>query len=106
MHMGKYRISGIWKDNDVIIAYAVHEIFENCTGRAEKKTKEQTIAILETYGNSASTWVWNYTTGRWIIGEPVSVLEDNNGKYLCSNRRNKLTFDLGHLLNLGWVNYK
>jgi hypothetical protein len=59
--MVKYRISGVWKDiNNVITHYAFHTVSENTISRAVKKTKLEAIKLLETYGNTATTWVWNY----------------------------------------------
>ncbi|MES2411625.1 MAG: DUF3892 domain-containing protein [Bacteroidota bacterium] len=98
--MAKYRISGIWKENDIVIAYSFHQVYEGSISMAEKKTKEQAIALLEDHDNTATTWIWNYATCRWIVGESVRVMQDENGKYLSSNRNNKLTYNLGHLLNL------
>ena len=71
------------------------------TMRATKITKAQAIAFLETYGNSAVTWMWNYKTQGWIIGEIVEVVNNHNGKYLRSNRDNKLTNNLDHLIMTG-----
>lgn len=102
--MAKYRISGIWKDsNDTIVAYSFHTVLENSTGRAVKKTKAQAIALLETAGNSATTWVWNYGKGGWDIGETVTVINGNNGKYLRSNPDKKVTDNLGHLIDFDWI---
>lgn len=102
--MAKYRISGVWKDtNEAIVAYAFHTVYDNHVGRAVKKTKAQAIAILEEQGNSATTWVWNYSTCKWSIGENVTVVNGTNGKYLRSNPDNKLTDNLGHLIDYDWI---
>ena len=63
--------------------------------RAKKISKPQAIDILETFGNSATTWIWNYSEARWIIGETVEVVNGYSGKYLRSNPDNKLTDNLG-----------
>ena len=102
--MAKYRISGIWKDNsNVIIAYAFHTVGESATGRAVKKTKAQAIALLEISGNSATTWIWNYSTAKWNVGENVTVVNGSNGKYLRTNPDNKLTDNLEHLIDFDWI---
>ena len=102
--MAKYRISGVWKDsNNIITAYAFHTIGENSVGRAIKKTKAQAITLIETSGNSATTWIWNYSTAKWNIGETVHVVNGSNGKYLRSNADNKLTDNLGHLIDFDWI---
>ena len=102
--MAKYRISGIWKDNsNVIIAYAFHTVVENATGRAVKKTKAQAIALLEISGNSATTWIWNYSTAKWNVGENVTVVNGSNGKYLRTNLDNTLTDNLEHLIDFDWI---
>ncbi|GAA4459386.1 hypothetical protein GCM10023189_33040 [Nibrella saemangeumensis] len=102
--MAQYRISGVWKNaNDVITAYAFHTVGENSISRAVKKTKTEAIALLETKGNSAVTWIWNYSTASWSIGEAVQVVNGPNGKYLRSNPDNKLTDNLGHLIDFDWI---
>lgn len=102
--MALYRISGIWKNtNDVITHYAFHTVGENSISRASKKSKSDAILLLETQGNTATTWVWNYTQAKWVLGETVEVVRGNNGKYLRSNPDNKLTDNLGHLFDFDWI---
>ena len=102
--MAQYRISGIWKDtNNVITAYAFHTVSENSISRAEKISKARAIQLLETTGNIADTWVWNYSQARWIIGERVQVVTGSNGKFLRSNPDNKLTDNLEHLIDFDWI---
>ncbi|MGV9004418.1 DUF3892 domain-containing protein [Flavobacterium sp.] len=102
--MAKYRISGIWKNDDnVIIAYAFHTVAENAMGRAVKKTKAQAIALLEINSNSATTWIWNYSSAKWNVGETVTVVNGSSGNYLRSNPDNKLTDNLEHLIDFDWI---
>ena len=103
--MAQYRISGVWKDaNSVIIGYAFHTVLaDGGITRAEKKTKAQAIALLEIQGNTATTWIWNYSQAKWNIGENVQVINGANGKYLRSNPDNSLTDNLGHLINFNWL---
>ncbi len=102
--MAKYRISGVWKDdNNVITAYAFHTVTETGTTQAVKITKAQAIILLETIGNTATTFIWNYTTAKFINGETVQVVNGVNGKYLRSNPDNKLTDNLGHLIDYDWI---
>ncbi len=102
--MAKYRISGVWKNDDnVITAYAFHTIGETSVSRAVKKTKAQAVALLEISGNSATTWIWNYSNAEWNVGETVQVVNGSNGKYLRTNPDNKLTDNLGHLIDFDWI---
>jgi len=102
--MTQYRISGVWKDsNNVITHYAFHTVTENYTTRATKKTKAQAIALLETFGNNATTWIWNYKTCNWSIGENVEVIDGPDGKYLRSNKDDKITNNLAHLIDYDWI---
>lgn len=102
--MARFRISGIWKNtNDVITHYSFHMVGENSTSRASKKSKAEAIQLLETRGNSAKTWVWNYTQSKWMLGEDVEVVNGSNGKYLRSNPDNKLTDNLAHLIVFDWI---
>ena len=102
--MATYRISGVWKDaNNVITHYAFHTVDETSLYKSVKKTKAQAIALLETPGNNATTWMWNYSRSFWNIGEKVEVVNGSNGKYLRSNPDNKLTDNLAHLIDFDWI---
>lgn len=102
--MAQYRISGIWKDsNNVITHYAFHTVSEKTISRASKKSKADAIKLLETTSNSAKTWVWNYVSCKWNIGENVEVVNGSNGKYLRSNPDNTKTDNLGHLIDFDWI---
>ncbi len=102
--MATFRISGIWKDsNNVITHYAFHTVEDNSISRAAKKTKLEAITLLETIGNTATTWIWNYSESIWKIGEKVHVVNGSNGKYLRSNPDNKLTDNLNHLIDYDWI---
>lgn len=102
--MAVYRISGVWKDsNNVITHYAFHEVGEESTSRAIKKAKHDAVKLLETRGNTATTWVWNYAKATWKIGEEVTVVNGSNGKYLRSNPDDKKTDNLGHLIDFDWI---
>lgn len=102
--MAKYRISGVWKNSsNVITHYAFHTVSENSTSRASKKTKDEAVRLLETAGNSATTWVWNYNQCGWDIGEDITVVYGSNGKYLRSNPDKKETNNLEHLIDFDWI---
>jgi Protein of unknown function (DUF3892) len=103
--MALFRISGVWKDsNNVITHYAFHTVTaETSATRASKKSKAEAIALLEIKGNSATTWIWNYDRAAWLIGEPVQIINGSYGKYLRSNPDNKLSDNLGHLINFDWI---
>lgn len=102
--MALYRISGIWKKTDgVITHYAFHTVNENSTGRAVKKSKADAIALLETAGNTATTWLWNYSQSKWTVGETVHVVNGSSGKFLRSNPDNRLTDNLDHLIDFDWI---
>lgn len=102
--MAEYRISGVWKaSNDVITHYAFHQINKDSTSRAKKTTKSEAIRILEVSGNNATTWVWNYSTSGWRIGEKVEVVNGKDGKYLRSNPDDEKTNNLAHLIDFDWI---
>lgn len=102
--MTKFRVSGVWKNNDnVITHYAFHTVGESFTSRASKKTKEEAIRLLETPSNSAATWIWSYGQSNWNIGENVEVVNRSTGKYLRSNPNDRTTDNLGHLIDYDWI---
>ena len=103
--MTKFRISGVWKNaENVITHYAFHTVGESSITRATKKTKTDAIRLLETSGNTAITWVWNYNNSAWSIGENVEVVNGRDGKYLRSNPNQKETDNLAHLIDFDWIN--
>ncbi|MBA82684.1 DUF3892 domain-containing protein [Leeuwenhoekiella sp.] len=102
--MAQYRISGVWKDsNNVITHYAFHTVNEKTISRASKKSKADAIKLLETSGNSAVTWVWNYSASFWRLGEKVEVVNGSSGKYLRSNPDNTTTDNLSNLIDFDWI---
>ena len=102
--MAEYRISGVWKDsNNVITHYAFHTVYEKTVGRAVKKSKADAVKLLEADINSAVTWVWNYSTSFWKVGEKVEVVNGSTGKYLRSNPDNTKTDNLAHLIDFDWI---
>jgi hypothetical protein len=102
--MTKFKISGVWKDsNNVITHYAFHTITDTNVLRATKYSKTQAIKLLETFGNTAVTWIWNYKKAIWENGEDVQVVNSVKGKYLRSNPDNKLTDNLSHLIDFDWI---
>lgn len=59
--------------------------------------------LLETGGNIATTWMWDYNNSFWKVGETVTVVRNVGGKYLRSNADNKLTDNLAHLIDFDWI---
>lgn len=101
--MPQYKISGVWKVNGTITHYAVHSVVANGITRAEKISKADAIALVESRSNIVMTWVWNYRRSYWDDGEVVQVVELLNSKYLRSNPDGTVTDNLAHLINFDWV---
>lgn len=102
--MAKFRISGVWKNSsNTITHYAFHRINENSVDRAVKTTKADAIKLLDIQGNSATTWIWNYNSAKWTVGENVEVVSGENGKFLRSNPNNRITDNLEHLIDYDWI---
>lgn len=103
--MAKFRITGVWKDsNNVITHYAFHTVYpENKVGRAIKMSKTEAITHLEKQENEATTWIWDYLSSNWKIGENVEVVKGSTEKYLKTNPDDKLKDNLAHLINFGWI---
>ncbi|MBI1782734.1 MAG: DUF3892 domain-containing protein [Sphingobacteriales bacterium] len=94
--MSSFKISRVWKNqNNVITHYAFHTIGADSISLAQKFSKALAIVLLETPGNNAVTWIWNYSAASFQNGA--------TGKYLRSNRDNKLTDNLGHLIDFDWI---
>lgn len=98
--MANYKISGVWKTNNIITHYAFHTVNQSGTSRGVKTTKAEAVRLLSNSDNSAVTWIWNYQTAGWNNGEKVEVV---NGSYLRSNPDNKVTDNLAHLINYDWL---
>ena len=101
--MATFKISGVWKnENNVITDYAFHTVGEKSISRAVKVSKSKAIELLEIRGNSAKTWIWNYNLAKFVDGQNVEVVGITN-KYLRSDPDNKLTDNLGHLIDFDWI---
>lgn len=68
-----------------------------------RKTKAEVITLLDTPGNSAKTWVWNYDQSKWNIGENVQVVNMAICKYLRSNPDKQTTYNLAPLIDFDWI---
>lgn len=102
--MATFKISGVWKNSDgVITHYAMHTITQSGITRANKTTKTEAIRLLEININTAKTWIWDYNSTRFVDGQNVEVINSSNGKYLRSDQDNKLSDNLGHLINFDWI---
>jgi hypothetical protein len=102
--MAEYRISGVWKNtNNVITSYAFHTVGNTSVSRASKVSKTEAIRLLEINGNTAKTWLWDYKAAKWQNGASVEVVNGTNGKYLRSDKDNKITDNLGHLIDFDWI---
>lgn len=99
--MTTFRISGVWKnDQGTITDYAVHSADDQ---RAQKTTKADAIILLEKNGNTATTWLWNYTRARWDVGENVRIATRNGEKYLRTDPDNTTRDNLENLIDYDWV---
>lgn len=106
--MAVFRISGVWKDfsTKTIVAYAFHTLTDESKNQyslAVKKTKAEAILLLETAGNTATTWEWNYVRGDWNTGEKIEVVNGATGKYLRSKKDGQIIDNLAHLINYQWI---
>ncbi|PZU88621.1 MAG: hypothetical protein DI529_05330 [Chryseobacterium sp.] len=106
--MAEFRISGIWTDNDgEITHYAVHTRTKNkeggfTIGHAKKMTKNEAVNLLLENGNTAKTYLWNYTTARWNGGADVHVVK-GRPLFLRTNADSTERDNLLHLIDYGWV---
>lgn len=102
--MAEYRISGIWKNsNDVITHYAFHKVEGKSMSNAKKTSKNDAVGVTEKSMNEVYTMTWNYKKASWTLGEEVHVVNGQYGKYLRSDPDNKLTDNLGHLIDFDWI---
>ena len=106
--MAEYRITGIWKSNDIITHYAVHTRTKNTQndrytiGKAVKMTKAETVALLDQTTNTAKTYLWNYTLAYWYPGEDVHVV-NGTPKFLRTNHDGVSKDNLSHLPDYSYV---
>lgn len=102
--MAKFKISGIWKNSDgVITHYAFHTVATTGITRASKKSKSDAITLLDKNENSAKTWIWNYNLAKFVDGQNVEVVGSFGNRYLRSDADNRLTDNLGHLIDFDWI---
>lgn len=106
--MAEYRISGIWKNGDVITHYAVHLRTRNANNdgyviaHAVKMTKAAAVALLQNQQNNAKTYLWNYTTAGWSAGGDIHVV-NANPPFLRTNHDGTVKDNLMHLIDYGYV---
>ncbi len=99
--MAQYRISGIWKDSSgAITHYAIHEVKTDSLTRGVKTAKSDAVKLVDNTLNTATTYLWNYKTATWNIGEPVHAVEK---KFLRSNPDGKVSDNLAHLIDFDWL---
>jgi len=99
--MAQYKISGVWKNTQgVITHYAMHSVSGSTVYRGEKKTKAEAVRILSIPGNTAITWLWNYTSSFWRDGARVEVVA---GSYLRTVHDGTVVDNLSHLINYDWL---
>lgn len=106
--MADYRISGIWTGGrGVITHYAVHERFKKSDGytisKAVKKSKADTILLVENKNNTFKTYIWKYNTARWQGGEDIHVVNSGGSKFLRSNHDNSVQDNLLHLIDYSYI---
>jgi hypothetical protein len=101
--MAIYRISGIWKRDNVITHYGIHTVSATGTSRAVKTSKAAAILLVENNSNTVTTWIWNYTSMFWVVGSTVNVVGIGTNKYLRTTQDNTVRDNLGHLINYDWV---
>jgi hypothetical protein len=101
--MAIFSITGIWKLDDIITHYAIHTITEQSTTRGVKTSKADAVKLIETIGNTAYTWLWDYKKEYWILGTQIEVVNGVNGKYLRSYHDDKVVDNLAHLINYAWI---
>jgi hypothetical protein len=102
--MAQFKISGVWKNSSgVITHYAFHEVGQSGASRAMKVAKADAVQRVESSSNSAVTWIWDYKKAAWKDGEKVEVISGVNGKYLRSNRDDRLTDNLAHLIDFNLI---
>jgi hypothetical protein len=106
--MAEYRISGIWKNGEVITHYSVHLRTKNANGightiePAVKMTKAATVTLLQNQQNNAKTYLWNYTSAGWSAGSDIHVV-NANPPFLRTNHDNIVKDNLLHLVDYGYV---
>lgn len=102
--MAKYKISGVWKDNDgVITHYAVHTVTDTGHTRGQKMLKKDAILLLDKPENSAVTWMWNYSKSFWQDGATIEIVNGITGKYLRTIHDSTMRDNLAHLINYNWI---
>lgn len=106
--MAEYRITGIWEDGGTITHYAVHTRTKNADGKGyslgkgKKMTKVEAVKLLDQNGNSAKTYLWNYSTSEWYTGGNIEVV-DATPKYLRTVHDGVTKNNLSHLPDFDYV---
>jgi hypothetical protein len=98
--MANFKISGVWKTKEgTITHYAIHKVESYSVSRASKTTKAAAVQLLNIEGNTAVTWLWDYSIANWKNGAAVEVVKD----FLRTIHDNKVSDNLAHLLDYDWL---
>jgi len=106
--MAEYRISGIWKNGEIITHYAVHLRTRNANNdvyiieRADKMTKIATVTLIQNKQNSSKTYLWNYSTSKWNTGGEILIVNENP-PFLRTTHDEIIKNNLLHLIDYGFV---
>ena len=103
--MANYRITGVWKEHNVITHYAFHEISPDgkTISDAKKTSKRDAIRIVENPFNLVYTWIWDYKNSCWKDGSDVHVVGTIN-KFLRTNHDSIQSDNLDHLIDYSIIN--
>jgi hypothetical protein len=102
--MANYRITGVWKVNNVITHYAFHEISADgkTISPAKKTNKKDAISFVENPFNEVYTWIWDYKNSCWKNGSEVHVV-GSILKFLRTNHDNTQVDNLNHLIDYSYI---
>ncbi len=103
--MADYAITGFLKNSDQVIThYILHTLTTEIVilkHAGEKRTMAEVLKLVENPANNVVTMSWDYKEGEWQIGEQVDIVKKGNEKYLRTHPDNRLTNNLGHLIDFG-----
>ncbi len=104
--MANYRISGVWKENNVITYYAFHEVSSDgkSLSYAKRISKIEAVELVENIFNNVYTLIWDYDNSIWTDGSKVHVVGAVH-KFLRSNHDFSQVDNLDHLIDYSYVYY-
>jgi len=100
--VNQYLVSAVYRDNNIVTHFFVHQFYDPGVGEAHKLTAAQLKKLFERPGISVFTAEWDYKHGKFMIVEQVFIKHYKETFHFYVLPEDSKTKNLRHLINLSW----